>query len=225
MCESDLRGVDHANTRFSKGYCSTGTGAVLCVRHAIVQKNGLGDLQKGEQCVSLFSILAVPDRSALRYANMDFIDFSALLNTLLTLVVFSYNIVCQWSRNLRLRHCSLPSSMQLPEKTLGALKSVIPKFHIYGHGAQCQAKYSLNFLKYSARTNGEEPERWWAHINPVSMSTREMGPGSRHDTIDDHAAAWNWHKTVGFGMLCSLIKHALLMAACRLQAPRSISDS
>jgi hypothetical protein len=135
---------------------------------------------------------------------MDFIVFSSLVGTLISFIIFSYDIVCQWSRNIQKRHRSLPFSVRLPENVLRSAKFVIPKFHIYGHGTQCQAKYSLNFLKYSARTNGEEPERWWAHINPVSMSTREMGPGSRHDTIDDHAAAWNWHKITGLGMMRAL---------------------
>jgi hypothetical protein len=90
--------------------------------------------------------------------------------------------------------------MQPPSWLIGAIKFVIPKFHIYGHGPKCQTKFSLNFLKFSARTNGEEPERWWAHINPVSMSTREMGQGSRHDTIDDHTAAWNWRKITNLGV-------------------------
>jgi hypothetical protein len=54
MCDSELRAVDHANTRFSKGYQATGVGGVICARHSLVRKNGLGDLQKGERCV-LFS--------------------------------------------------------------------------------------------------------------------------------------------------------------------------
>jgi len=89
--------------------------------------------------------------------------------------------------------------MQLPEAILESITYVIPKFHIYGHGTGCQTQFSLNYNPNSARTNGEEPERWWAHINPVSMSTREMGPGARHDTLDDHAAAWNWGKITNFG--------------------------
>jgi hypothetical protein len=31
------------------------------------------------------------------------------------------------------------------------------------------------------------------------MSTKEMAPGARLDTLDDHAAAWNFRKIVGFG--------------------------
>lgn len=49
MCDSQLRAVDHANTRFSRGYKSTGVGGVVCARHGLVRKNGLGDLQKGER--------------------------------------------------------------------------------------------------------------------------------------------------------------------------------
>ncbi len=131
---------------------------------------------------------------------MDFIVFSSLVGTILTALTFSYDIICQWSRKLKERIGQLPTYMQLPTSFLNTATFVIPKLHIHGHGKSCQTQYSLNFLKYSARTNGEDPERWWAHINPVSMSTREMGPGSRHDTIDDHAAAWNWRKITGLGM-------------------------
>ncbi|KAJ8502691.1 hypothetical protein ONZ45_g11524 [Pleurotus djamor] len=64
-----------------------------------------------------------------------------------------------------------------------------------------------------AMTDGEDPERWWAHINPVSMSTRLMGPGSRLDTIDDHAAAWNWQKIRGFGdSLAEKLRVALILS-------------
>jgi len=49
MCESELHAVDHANTRFSKGYQATGVGGVICARHSLVRKNGMGDLQKGER--------------------------------------------------------------------------------------------------------------------------------------------------------------------------------
>jgi hypothetical protein len=92
--------------------------------------------------------------------------------------------------------------MRLSTLLLDLIKYVIPKFHIYGHGRQCQTKFSLNYLPYSVRMNGEEPERWWAHINPVSMSTREMAARARHDTIDDHAGAWNWRKVTNLGSSC-----------------------
>lgn len=135
---------------------------------------------------------------------MDFIAFFGLIGSLLILFTFSYDIICQWSRNLKKRMHQLPQCMQLGTERLKKIKTVLPKFHIYNHGPKCQTTFSLNFLKWSANTNGEEPERWWAHINPLSMSTREMGEGSRHDTIDDHACSWNWRKIVNMGKLLSL---------------------
>ena len=131
---------------------------------------------------------------------MDFIVLSTLVGVVMMFLTLSYDVACQWSRNFAKRVSEFPVWMQLPGYLLGSIKYVIPKFHIYGHGCPCQTKYSLNFLPHLGRTNGEEPERWWAHINPVSMSTREMGAGARHDVIDDHAASWNWHKIINFGI-------------------------
>jgi hypothetical protein len=130
---------------------------------------------------------------------MDFIVFFSLIGSYMLSLVFSYDIVCQWSRNLLKRIKQYPSFMQIDPKRILSAKFVLPKFHIFNHGLSCQLRYSLNFLKYSARMNGEDPERWWAHINPISMSTREMGSGSRTDTIDDHARAWNWRKITNLG--------------------------
>ena len=38
-----------ANTKFSKGYATTGVGAVICARHEFWQPNGTADLQVGER--------------------------------------------------------------------------------------------------------------------------------------------------------------------------------
>lgn len=148
-----------------------------------------------------FRLLAFSNLSP-SYANMDFIMFSTLIGTCLLLLTFSYDIACQWSRNLKTRITQLPRRMQIGADRLRNAKFVLPKFHIYNHGPQCQTNFSLNFFRWSARSNGEDPERWWAHINPLSMSTKEMGAGSRIDTIDDHARSWNWRKIVGFGKSC-----------------------
>jgi Kyakuja-Dileera-Zisupton transposase len=135
-----------------------------------------------------------------RYANMDFILLYTLVGIIFMPLVLSYDIVCQWFRNLHTRIPQFPKIMRIPPSVFINITYVIPKFHIYGHGSSCQFRFSLNFLKWSARTNGEDIERWWAHLNPLSMSTKEMAPGARTDTIDDHAAAWNFRKIVGFGM-------------------------
>ena len=162
----------------------------------------MGSLQKGERYdCPLLNYLSL---MASRYANMDFVVFSTLIGTLIQLIVFSYDIVCQWSRNLAKRQPQLPSFMQLSPQQMQVASFVIPKFHIYAHGLPCQSKYSLNFQPHMARMDGEDPERWWAHINPVSMSTKEMGPGARLDTLDDHAGAWNWRRIINMGSPCSM---------------------
>lgn len=135
---------------------------------------------------------------------MDFITFFGLIGTTIMCFLFSYDIVCQWSRKLASRIKQLPECMQLRPKQLKSSTFVIPKLHLWGHGTGCQLKYSLNLNKWSACTDGEGIERFWSFLNPLSMSTREMGAGSRQDTIDDHVCWWNWRKIVGFGMFAVL---------------------
>ena len=131
---------------------------------------------------------------------MDFIVFSTLIATTIQMIVFSYDICCQWSRNLTSRMPQLPPYMQLPKKLVKRAKIVLPKMHIHNHAKKCQLNYNLNFLRWSAQSDCEDPEQWWAHLNPLSMSTREMGEGSRNCTVDDHARAWNFRKIMKFGM-------------------------
>jgi hypothetical protein len=135
-----------------------------------------------------------------RYANMDFLALYTLMFSTLTFIAFSYDIACQWHRNLNTRMQRLPQEMWIAPDLFQALLFFIPKLHIYAHGPKCQYKYSFNYQKWSARTDGEDPERFWAHINPASLSTREMSPGARFDTLDSHAAHWNWRKIVKFGL-------------------------
>ncbi|KAJ7096002.1 hypothetical protein C8R43DRAFT_964421 [Mycena crocata] len=47
------------------------------------------------------------------------------------------------------------------------------------------------YLLHYGQTDGEAPERGWANANPLANSTKEMGPGSRRDALDDHFDDWN----------------------------------
>ncbi|KAJ7023305.1 hypothetical protein C8F04DRAFT_1271494 [Mycena alexandri] len=189
---SGLAALDYANTKFSRGYGSTGVGLGVCARHEFVQKSGAADLQKGE-----------------RYANMDYIFASLMCHHDQKLLKFiSYDICCQWSKHLLARLKKLPAKIQLT-LILVLVRFLIPKLHIYGHKIQCQLYFSLNYTPGSAHTDGEGIERPWANIGPVATSTRGMGPGSRQDTLNDHWSHWNWPKLVGLG---SLLKKRLLNA-------------
>ena len=51
-CGSDFHAVGQANTKYSKDYTTSGVVACVCARHSLMQKNGVGDLQRGERYVS-----------------------------------------------------------------------------------------------------------------------------------------------------------------------------
>ncbi|KAG6807025.1 hypothetical protein H0H92_009113, partial [Tricholoma furcatifolium] len=55
------------------------------------------------------------------------------------------------------------------------------------------------FKKENGRTDGEGVERNWAWLNGTAASTSQMGPGSRHDTLDDYMGFWNYKRTIDLG--------------------------
>lgn len=136
--------------------------------------------------------------TSLRYLNMDYMFFSSLHGSKIRQLVVSYDIACQWSKNLAQRMQIFPHSMHI-DGGRTFITFLIPKFHLPAHIEACNILYSFNLTKNVARTDGEAPERGWADINPLATSTREMGPGSRRDTVDDHFNDWNWKKVLGFG--------------------------
>ena len=73
---------------------------------------------------------------------------------------------------------------------------LIPKFCLPAHQSSCQMQYSYNYAKHVGRTDGEAVERGWAAVNGFSGSTKEMGPGSRHDILDDAFGNHNWRKVI-----------------------------
>ncbi|KAG6836139.1 hypothetical protein H0H93_011016 [Arthromyces matolae] len=101
-----------------------------------------------------------------------------------------------------LRHC-MPMAPQYSDQDDEVSPSPPPiKFHLFhlpAHVEDCNLLYSFNLAKGAAQTDGEAPERGWANINPLSQSTKEMGPGNRRDTIDDFFNDWNWKKIIKFG--------------------------
>lgn len=128
---------------------------------------------------------------------MDYIILSALVGCAILRLLITYDIACQWSRNLAARMESYPDNLRLDIDHV-VVETAIPSFHIRAHGAPCQQLFSLAFLLYAARTAGEEVETGWAHMNIASSSIQEMAPGHRHESLNDHWGGWNFHKTVTF---------------------------
>jgi hypothetical protein len=131
---------------------------------------------------------------------MDYIFFSTLRHSALASLNISYDIACQWNKNLWDRMTAMPVSLHL-DRIKKTIRFFVPKFHLPAHISVCQSMFSFNFGKHVGRTDGEAPERGWSNINPVASSTKEMGPGSRQDTLDDHFGDWNWKKLVGLGKI------------------------
>ncbi|KAJ7794769.1 hypothetical protein B0H14DRAFT_3496700 [Mycena olivaceomarginata] len=182
---SGLAALDYANTKYSRGYAATGVGMVVCARHKFVLPNGFESVVLSLGCN--------------RYANMDWVIACVLKHIDGRLrKIISYDIVCQWWRYLKKRLLELPAAVRY-HLVLKLVRFVIPKMHIKGHLIGCQDEFSLDRTPGSAQTDGEAIERPWAHIGGVGTSTREMGPGSREDTLNGHWGSWNWQKLVGLG--------------------------
>ncbi|KAF7310199.1 CxC2 domain-containing protein [Mycena indigotica] len=116
-------------------------------------------------------------------------------------IIVSYDIACQWSKNVWLRIAKYDdplrdAALRNPTRRFVFL---IPKFHLPAHIERCNVDYSFDLTPNVGRTDGEAPERGWANANPLASSTREMGPGARRDTIDDHFNDWNHKKILGMG--------------------------
>ncbi|KAF7351520.1 CxC2 domain-containing protein [Mycena sanguinolenta] len=114
--------------------------------------------------------------------------------------IISYDIVCQWYKNLVARMKELPPLVRFV-LILKLFRFVIPKMHIKGHQLACQEEFSLNLVPGSGQTDGEGIERPWASIGAIATSTRVSGPGARHDALDDHWNFWNWLKTINLPVI------------------------
>ncbi|KAJ7878541.1 hypothetical protein B0H14DRAFT_3083030 [Mycena olivaceomarginata] len=182
--------VDEPN-REAHGTAASGIGTVDCTRHNMKRPNGVTDLQKGK-----------------KYINMDYMLWKSLENDDEIIQLFiSYDIVCQWSKNIWRR-----LAQYNPELRQSAGN---PKDRYYA----CNILFSFNLTPYVGQTDGEAPERGWANTNPLATSTKEMGPGARRDALDDHFNDWNHKKIVGLGkFLLERAKKAVdNMTTCRLE--------
>ena len=130
------------------------------------------------------------------YCNMDFIILSALVGVALHWIVITYNIACQWSKNLYKWMGDFPEEMRVSSDT--KIGVAIPSWHINGHGESCRQNYNISYMKGAAKTCGEEVEIIWSHTNSLAPSIREMGPAAHHDTLNDHWGGWNFRRIIAF---------------------------
>lgn len=122
------------------------------------------------------------------YVNIDYLLHSSLQQNAPTDVLASYDIACHFDRKVETRW------WEYGFEYTHNIEWAIPKFHINAHREACRAAYNLRYIPFCARDDGEGIERIWARTNAAAASTREMGPGSRRDTLDDIFAHHNWLK-------------------------------
>ena len=89
-----------------------------------------------------------------------------------------------------------PLHMWIDEETV--VEFAIPSWHINAHGADCRADFGLSYRDGVGRTCGEEVEVTWAGTNPLGPSTREMGPGARHETLNGQWGGLNFRRILNF---------------------------
>ncbi|KAJ7490102.1 hypothetical protein B0H11DRAFT_1719907 [Mycena galericulata] len=166
------------DTRLTTGLRTSGVGGCVCARHECIRPNGLGDLQKGE-----------------RYANMDFIVMACLAGVTLMALTISYDIACQWKKNLPERNKKLPERIRLDLDNID-VQCGLPVWHASSHEKECSNENSLSFLVGVGKSDGEGVERTWADLNPAAFHTKEMGIGNRADTLEDKIDSHNFLKNL-----------------------------
>jgi hypothetical protein len=139
---------------------------------------------------------------------MDFALLSTLLPSLddgISRVLVSYDIGCQWVKNLQSRISQYSISASLKLTSLFYWRVVVPKFHLSGHGESCQIIYNLNYTKGAGCMDGERIEGGWSLSGSMAVWTRENGPNARRAILDDHWGSLNWQKLLGLCKSSSLL--------------------
>lgn len=151
---------------------------------------------------------------------MDFTFVSSVKGSKNIYIVLSYDIICQWGVHFwdRMKAMNDELHLTIPEANLILL---IPKFHLPAHQTSCQAYYSFNFATGVGRTHGETIEENWADSNKAAAQTKEMGPGSRQDTLDDIFGFHNWMMFIGMERV---LKKRMVVAVKELEVHRVLFE-
>ncbi|KAF9490476.1 hypothetical protein BDN71DRAFT_1523131 [Pleurotus eryngii] len=201
------KAVSEADKRLARGLVVNGVGTVECTQHDFKRPLSVGDLRYGE-----------------RYVNMDHIFFSSIKSVASQIprVVASYDIACQWHIHLWCRMESLPPHLHYPASHT-SVTTLVPKFHLPVHISTCQAEFLFNYTPGIGQTDSEAPERGWDYLNPAANQTKEMGPGSRRELLEDLMGDRNWKKTVSLGnTLLRQMKEAIPQCSLHVENHREL---
>ncbi|KAJ7719356.1 hypothetical protein DFH07DRAFT_972973 [Mycena maculata] len=146
----------------ARGTASSGISAVDCAHHNMKRPDAVGDLQLGE-----------------RYLNMDYMFFSSIAGTMLMCFFVSYDIACQWHINIWEQLAGYVDDTITINGRGKFMTFLVPKFHLPAHIEACNLMFSFNLTPNVGRTDGEAPERGWAH---KSTGWADEIDGTGHET-------------------------------------------
>ncbi|KAI0747825.1 hypothetical protein C8Q80DRAFT_1316398 [Daedaleopsis nitida] len=180
-----------ANIKGSASLASSGVATVDCSRHEMKRPCSIGDLQKGE-----------------RHVNVDFLLDSTLKQNTPADVSASYDVACIYSVHIPQRF----EKYAFDTLDTHSMEWSVPKFHINAHREYCRSAYSPYLLPEFGRYDGEGVERCWALTNPYASITKEMGPGSRRDMLDNAFGAQNWNKILTMARVAQTLLNRIKIA-------------
>ena len=133
-----------------------------------------------------------------RFANIDYVILTTAKGIRVIRIVLTFDVNCQYSKKFFEQMKDFPLEMWIDENTV--VEFAIPSWHINAHGADCRADFGLSYRDGvgGGRTCGEEVEGTWAGTNPLGPSTREMGPGARHETLNGQWGGLNFRRILNF---------------------------
>lgn len=142
-------------------------------------------------CVCLVTLIDCLANLHFSFSHVDYAFAAALRGCPRLRVVLTYDVGCQYTINLVQRF--IKHFPDLADR-IDLVTVRVPKMHILGHKYDCMLRYSLSYTTGVGQSHGETVEHPWAENNQAGISTREMNPGARHDTLNDLHGFWNWVK-------------------------------
>lgn len=133
---------------------------------------------------------------------MDYIFASAVKGYPFPRLILTYDVVCQYYVNLWQRMENWPEHLRI--NPLVKIVPAIPDLHMGGHPEKGHSVLSLRNITRIGKIEGEGVERNWHDENAAAPSTSRMGPGTRHDVLDDNFGSSNHRRRKNMGKHHSL---------------------
>ncbi|KAJ7182540.1 hypothetical protein C8R43DRAFT_1116179 [Mycena crocata] len=108
-----------------------------------------------------------------RHCNMDFLMFASLLGCIMSFLIMSYDVACQFSKHIWTRMENLPEKYHLKIKVEN-VRWMVPNFHLPAHKKGCHSAFSFHWLWGGGGT------------------TKLMGLGARYTALEGLFGFHNW---------------------------------